>query len=120
MASLLRRLAGFPPGVVNIVTGYGPTTGAAIAHHMDIDKVAFTGSTEVGHLIHKAAGESNLKRVTLELAGKSPSIVLADTDMSHTVEQCTKPSSSTRASAAVQGPGPLLRNPSMMSFLREP
>lgn len=68
LASLIKE-AGFPPGVVNITTGYGPTAGAAIAHHMDIDRVAFTGSTEVGHLIRKAAGDSNLKRVTLELGG---------------------------------------------------
>lgn len=87
LASLIKE-AGFPPGVVNIITGYGPTAGAAIAQHMDVDKVAFTGSTEVGHLIQKAAGESNLKRVTLELGGKSPSIVLADADMGHAVDQC--------------------------------
>uniref|UniRef100_A0A5F8ALB8 aldehyde dehydrogenase (NAD(+)) n=1 Tax=Macaca mulatta TaxID=9544 RepID=A0A5F8ALB8_MACMU len=87
VASLIKE-AGFPPGVVNIITGYGPTAGAAIAQHMDVDKVAFTGSTEVGHLIQKAAGDSNLKRVTLELGGKSPSIVLADADMEHAVEQC--------------------------------
>ncbi len=62
--------AGFPPGVVNILPGYGPTAGAAIARHMDIDKVAFTGSTEVGHLIMEAAAKSNLKRVSLELGGK--------------------------------------------------
>ena len=54
--------AGFPPGVVNILPGYGPTAGAAIARHMDVDKVAFTGSTEVGHLIMRAAADSNLKR----------------------------------------------------------
>jgi aldehyde dehydrogenase (NAD+) len=72
--------AGFPPGVVNILSGYGPTAGAAISHHMDIDKVAFTGSTEVGHLIMEAAAKSNLKRVTLELGGKSPNIVFADAD----------------------------------------
>src|SRR6516225_8456094 len=54
--------AGFPPGVVNLLPGYGPTAGAAIARHMDVDKVAFTGSTEVGHLIMKAAAETNLKR----------------------------------------------------------
>lgn len=87
LASLIKE-AGFPPGVVNIITGYGPTAGAAIAQHMDVDKVAFTGSTEVGHLIQKAAGDSNLKRVTLELGGKSPSIVLADADMDHAVDQC--------------------------------
>jgi aldehyde dehydrogenase (NAD+) len=73
--------AGFPPGVVNILSGYGPTAGAAIARHMDIDKVAFTGSTEVGHSIAEAAAKSNLKRVTLELGGKSPNIVFADADM---------------------------------------
>lgn len=87
LASLIKE-SGFPPGVVNINTGYGPTAGAAIAQHMDIDKVAFPSSTEVGNLIHKAAGDSTLKRVTLELGGKSPSIVLADADMDHAVEQC--------------------------------
>jgi len=78
--------AGFPPGVVNILPGYGPTAGAAIARHMDVDKVAFTGSTEVGHLIMKSAAESNLKRVTLELGGKSPNIVFADADMEQAIE----------------------------------
>ena len=78
--------AGFPPGVVNILPGYGPTAGAAIAYHMDIDKVAFTGSTEVGHLIMEAAAKSNLKRVTLELGGKSPNIVFADADMDEAIE----------------------------------
>src|SRR5262249_56474626 len=61
--------AGFPDGVVNILPGYGPTAGAAIARHMDIDKVAFTGSTEVGHSIMEASGRTNLKRVSLELGG---------------------------------------------------
>jgi len=78
--------AGFPDGVVNILPGYGPTAGAAIARHMDIDKVAFTGSTEVGHLIMKNAAETNLKRVTLELGGKSPNIVFADADMDQAIE----------------------------------
>src|SRR6185369_8292550 len=72
--------AGFPPGVINIVPGMGPTAGGAIARHRDIDKVAFTGSTEVGHLIMKAAAERNLKRITIELGGKSPNIVFADAD----------------------------------------
>src|ERR1700691_2473067 len=66
--------AGFPDGVVNIITGYGETAGAALANHPDVDKVAFTGSTEVGKLIVKAAA-GNLKRVSLELGGKSPAIV---------------------------------------------
>ncbi len=78
--------AGFPAGVVNILAGFGPTAGAAIANHMDVDKVAFTGSTEVGHLIMEAAAKSNLKRVTLELGGKSPNIVFADTDLDEAVE----------------------------------
>src|SRR5580704_12157848 len=73
--------AGFPAGVVNILPGFGETAGAAIARHMDVDKIAFTGSTEVGHLIMEAAAKSNLKRVTLELGGKSPNIVFADTDL---------------------------------------
>jgi phenylacetaldehyde dehydrogenase len=72
--------AGFPEGVVNIVPGYGETAGAALAAHPDVDKVAFTGSTEVGKLIlHAAAG--NLKKVSLELGGKSPNIILDDADV---------------------------------------
>jgi len=78
--------AGFPEGVVNILPGYGPTAGQAIARHMDVDKVAFTGSTEVGHLVMEAAAQSNLKRVTLELGGKSPNIVFADADMNAAIE----------------------------------
>ena len=78
--------AGFPPGVVNILPGYGPTAGGAIAYHPDVDKVAFTGSTEVGHLIMEASAKSNLKRVTLELGGKSPNIVFADADMDQAIE----------------------------------
>ena len=72
--------AGFPDGVVNIVTGFGETAGAALAAHPDVDKVAFTGSTEVGKLIVKAAA-GNLKKVSLELGGKSPAIVFADADL---------------------------------------
>src|SRR5580693_3700812 len=78
--------AGFPEGVVNILPGFGETAGAAIANHMDVDKVAFTGSTEVGHLIQQAAGRSNLKRVSLELGGKSPNIIFADADMNKAIE----------------------------------
>jgi acyl-CoA reductase-like NAD-dependent aldehyde dehydrogenase len=63
--------------VVNILPGYGPVAGAAIANHMDIDKVAFTGSTETGRLILESAARSNLKGITLELGGKSPNIVFA-------------------------------------------
>ena len=78
--------AGFPEGVVNLLPGFGPTAGAAIASHMDIDKVAFTGSTEVGRLIMEAAAKSNLKRITLELGGKSPNIIFEDTDLDEAVE----------------------------------
>ena len=78
--------AGYPEGVVNILPGFGPTAGAALARHMDVDKVAFTGSTEVGRLIMTAAAQSNLKRVTLELGGKSPNIIFADTDLEAAVE----------------------------------
>lgn len=69
--------AGVPEGVVNIVTGYGETAGAALAAHEDVDKVAFTGSTEVGKLILKAAA-GNLKKVSLELGGKSPHVIFKD------------------------------------------
>ena len=78
--------AGFPPGVVNILPGKGSTVGMAIARHRDLDKVAFTGSTEVGQIIMAAAAQSNLKRVTLELGGKSPNIVFADADLDAAVE----------------------------------
>ncbi|HTZ23914.1 MAG TPA: aldehyde dehydrogenase family protein, partial [Streptosporangiaceae bacterium] len=72
--------AGVPDGVVNVVPGYGETAGAALAAHPDVDKVAFTGSTEVGKLIVQAAGATNLKKLTLELGGKSPNIVFDDAD----------------------------------------
>ena len=76
--------AGFPGGVVNVVPGYGETAGAALAAHPDVDKIAFTGSTEVGKLIVQAAA-GNLKKVSLELGGKSPNIVFADADMKATI-----------------------------------
>jgi phenylacetaldehyde dehydrogenase len=78
LAELMQE-AGLPDGVVNVVTGLGETAGAALAAHPRVDKVAFTGSTEVGKLIVHAAAD-NLKRVTLELGGKSPNIVFADAD----------------------------------------
>lgn len=84
IAQLIKE-AGFPEGVVNVVPGYGDAGAALVAHH-DVDKVAFTGSTEVGKLIQQGSGRSNLKRVTLELGGKSPNIVLADSDMDYAVE----------------------------------
>ena len=72
--------AGFPPGVINIVPGYGPTAGAAIVKHHLVDKVAFTGSTETGQRI-MADASLTMKRITLELGGKSPNIVFADADL---------------------------------------
>ena len=80
MCSIIKQ-AKFPPGVVNIITGYGQTVGQAISEHMGIDKVAFTGSTLVGRKIMEAAAKSNLKNVTLELGGKSPNIVFDDADL---------------------------------------
>jgi len=77
--------AGYPPGVVNVVTGFGETAGAALAAHPGVDKVAFTGSTEVGRLIVQAAA-GNLKKVSLELGGKSPNVVLADADLDTAID----------------------------------
>ena len=77
--------AGFPAGVINIVPGYGETAGAALVEHPGVDKIAFTGSTEVGRLIMRNAA-GTLKRVTLELGGKSPNIVFADADLDAAVE----------------------------------
>jgi len=84
----LTKEAGFPAGVLNIVPGYGPTAGAAISEHNDVDKVAFTGSTEIGKLIQQAAGRTNLKTVTLELGGKSPNIVFDDANLAQAIEHC--------------------------------
>lgn len=81
----LSKEAGFPPGVINVVPGFG-AAGAALVEHHNVDKVAFTGSTEVGKLIQQGAGRSNLKRTTLELGGKSPNIILQDADLPHAVE----------------------------------
>jgi betaine-aldehyde dehydrogenase len=76
--------AGFPEGVVNIVPGYGETAGAALAAHPGIDKIAFTGSTEVGKIIARTAAD-NLTKVSLELGGKAPNIVFADADMEQAI-----------------------------------
>lgn len=83
-ANLIKE-AGFPPGVLNILSGFGKVAGAAISSHMDIDKVAFTGSTIVGRTIMKAAASSNLKKVTLELGGKSPNIIFNDADIDQAI-----------------------------------
>jgi len=81
----LAKEAGVPAGVLNVVTGFGPTAGGAISSHPDIRKVAFTGSTEVGKLIMEAAAKSNLKKVSLELGGKSPLVVFDDVDLDEAV-----------------------------------
>ncbi|KAJ7478692.1 aldehyde dehydrogenase [Mycena galericulata] len=77
--------AGFPKGVINVLVGYGQTVGQAISEHMDIQKVAFTGSTLVGRKVMAAAAASNLKNVTLELGGKSPNIIFDDADLEQAV-----------------------------------
>jgi len=81
--------AGFPPGVINVLSGYGPTAGQAIAEHPDIKKVAFTGSTAVGRKILIAAANSNLKKVSLELGGKSPNIIFPDADLTNAIRFAT-------------------------------
>lgn len=84
LASLAKE-AGIPAGVLNVITGFGPTAGGAISSHPQIRKVAFTGSTEVGKLIMEAAAKSNLKKVSLELGGKSPLVVFDDVDLDEAV-----------------------------------
>ena len=79
LAELLQD-AGLPPGAFNVVTGDGPTTGAALVQHPDVDKIAFTGSTEVGKQVMRSAADT-VKRVTLELGGKSPNIIFDDADL---------------------------------------
>jgi aldehyde dehydrogenase (NAD+) len=85
VAAKLVKEAGFPPGVINVISGFGKVAGAALSSHMDVDKVAFTGSTVVGRTILKAAASSNLKKVTLELGGKSPNIVFEDADIDNAI-----------------------------------
>lgn len=82
----MSKEAGFPNGVINVVPGYGKT-GAALVVHNKVDKIAFTGSTEVGKLINQNAAINNLKRTTLELGGKSPNIILKDVDLNYAVEE---------------------------------
>lgn len=78
--------AGFPPGVVNIVNGVGSVTGQALAEHPDVDKVSFTGSTMTGRKVMHSSGNSNLKRVTLELGGKTPNIIFDDANIEQAVK----------------------------------
>ncbi|XP_014217054.1 aldehyde dehydrogenase, mitochondrial [Copidosoma floridanum] len=81
----LTKEAGFPSGVVNVVPGYGDA-GASLVYHRNVDKIAFTGSTEIGQLVQEGAAKTNLKRTTLELGGKSPNIIFKDADLDHAVE----------------------------------
>ena len=95
--------AGFPEGVVNILTGPGVPTGAAMTAHPGIDKISFTGSTEVGRLIMKAAADSNLKRVSLELGGKSPHVIFMDADLPKAIKGALWGSFSTAGQECVAG-----------------
>ncbi|KAL5200569.1 hypothetical protein ABZP36_021772 [Zizania latifolia] len=97
----LAKQAGVPDGVINVITGFGPTAGAAIASHMDVDMVGFTGSTEVGRLIMEASAKSNLKPVSLELGGKSPLIVFDDADVDMAVELAVSASLFNKGEACV-------------------
>lgn len=77
--------AGFPPGAVNVLTGPGATTGGLISAHRGIDKISFTGSTDVGRAITEASARSNFKRLTLEMGGKSPTVIFADADLARAI-----------------------------------
>ncbi len=99
----LMQEAGMMPGVVNILTGPGEPTGAAISAHTGIDKIAFTGSTEVGRKIMQASAASNLKRVSLELGGKSPNVVFADADLSKAIKGSLWAAFSTSGQECVAG-----------------
>ncbi len=113
--------AGFPEGVVNIVSGYGETAGAALAAHSDVDKIAFTGSTEVGKLIvHAATG--NLKKVSLELGGKSPNVVFKDADLESAIPGAASAiffNHGTMASVVAQAHGCTSKNQFTIVWLRE-
>lgn len=83
----MAQQAGFPPGVFNIITGFGNVSGSVISHHMDVRALSFTGSGRTGRLIQAAAAKSNLKQVYLELGGKSPAVVFEDADLREAAEQ---------------------------------
>ncbi|QKX54961.1 uncharacterized protein TRUGW13939_02051 [Talaromyces rugulosus] len=85
-AALVEK-AGFPPGVINIISGHGQTSGNVLSHHMDVRALSFTGSARTGRLIQEAASRSNLKNVVLELGGKSPAIIFPDADIEQAVEE---------------------------------
>ena len=79
--------AGFPPGVINVITGFGNVSGSILSHHMDVRALSFTGSGRTGRLIQAAAAKSNLKQVFLELGGKSPAVIFEDADMAAAVKE---------------------------------
>lgn len=110
--------AGLPEGVANIVTGPGIPTGAAITASMGIDKVAFTGSTEVGRKVMQAAASSNLKRVSLELGGKSPLVIFADADISKAVKGAMWAGFSTAGQECVAGSRLFIERPVYDEFLQ--
>jgi len=85
LVAKLVQQAGFPAGVINVLSGFGPTCGEFLVKHNDVDKIAFTGSSLVGHRIQSLAGQGRLKRLTLELGGKSPLIVFPDADLDQAV-----------------------------------
>jgi aldehyde dehydrogenase (NAD+) len=85
-ATLVEK-AGFPPGVINVITGFGNVSGSVLSHHMDIRALSFTGSGRTGRLIQAAAAQSNLKAVMLELGGKSPAIIFDDADLEDAAKQ---------------------------------
>ena len=86
MLAAFIKEAGFPDGVFNVVTGYGATAGQALVEHPLVGKVSFTGSTLIGRKIMETAAKTNLKRISLELGGKSPAIVFNDADIDQTVK----------------------------------
>lgn len=88
MCTIMKEV-GIPDGVFNLVTGYGKTVGDAISSHMKIEKVAFTGSTLTGRKIMEGAARSNLKSITLELGGKSPTIIFDDADLDEAIKWAT-------------------------------
>ncbi|CAN9129962.1 unnamed protein product [Alternaria alternata] len=86
IATLVQQ-AGFPPGVINIITGFGNVSGSILSHHMDVRALSFTGSSRTGRLIQAAAAKSNLKQVFLELGGKSPAVIFEDADLEKAVKE---------------------------------
>lgn len=86
IATLVEK-AGFPPGVINIISGHGQISGNVLSHHIDVSALSFTGSGRTGRLIQSAAAASNMKNVILELGGKSPAIIFADADIAKAVEE---------------------------------